>query len=144
MQVVIEGKSVLAHGGVKRFFPGMSKGGMADVVDQSQRFDEIAVKSELGGDRPRDLRNFDRVSQAIAKVVGVAAGEYLSLRFQTAKGACMDDAVAIALEVVAVGMRRFGMAASAGILYVDGVIGELGIRRQCEYPAASLPLDVRS
>jgi len=140
---VIEGKSVLAHGGVEGFFSGMAKRWMADVMDQRQRFDEVAIQSELGGDRPRDLRNFDRVSQAIAKVVGIAAGEYLSLRLQTAKGAGMNDTVAIALKVVAVGMRRFGMATSAGVFYVDGIVSELGVRSQCEYPAASLPLAFR-
>jgi hypothetical protein len=63
-------------------------------------------------------------------VVGVAARENLGLRFQTAKGAGMDDAVAVALKVVAVGMRRLGMAASSGIFYVDGIVGELGVRGQ--------------
>ena len=51
----------------------------------------------------------------------------------------MNDAVAIALKGIAVGMRRFGMATSAGVFYVDGIVSELGVRSQCEYPGASLP-----
>jgi hypothetical protein len=130
MQVVVEGKSVLSHGSVERLFSGMAKRRVADVMDQGERFDQIAVESELGGDRSRDLRDLDRVRQSIAKVVGVAARENLGLRFQTAKGAGMDDAVAVALKVVAVGMGKLGITASAGIFYVDGIVGELGIGNQ--------------
>ena len=38
----------------------------------------------------------------------------------------MNDAVAVALEVVAVGMRRLGKAASAGVFDVHRVAGEHG------------------
>ena len=137
---MVEEEAVLAHGGVKGFFPGMSKGGMANVMDQREGFDEVAIQSELRGDRPRDLRHFDRVGQAIAKMIGVTPRENLRLRVQTPKRAGMNDAVAIALKVVSVGMRRLGMTASAGIFYVDGIVGELGVRWQSEYPVASLPL----
>ena len=33
MQVVIEEEAVLAHGSVQRFFAGVTKGRVADVVD---------------------------------------------------------------------------------------------------------------
>jgi len=89
----------------------------------------------LGGDGARDLRDFDGVGQAIAEVVGVAARENLGLRFQAAESPGVDDTVAVALKVVAVGMRRFGMAASAGIFYVDGVVGELGVSSQLAEPS---------
>ena len=89
------------------------------------------------------MRDFDGVGQAIAKMIGVAAREDLSLRFQTSEGAGMDHSVAVALKIVAVGMGRFGMAASAGIFYVDGVVGELGVGGQLRYPVASLPLEYK-
>jgi hypothetical protein len=38
----------------------------------------------------------------------------------------VDYAVAIALKVVAVRMSGLGMAASAGIFYVDGIVGRAG------------------
>jgi len=126
---------MFAHRCVESLFSGVAEGRMADVVDQGQRFDQVTVQSELGGDGTRDLRDFDGVGQAIAKVVGVAARENLSLRLQTAEGAGMDDAVAVALKIVAVGMGRFGMAASAGIFYVDGVVGELGVGSQLLLPS---------
>jgi hypothetical protein len=59
-------------------------------------------------------------------VVGITAGENLCLRFQAAKSASMDDTIAVALKVVAVGMRRLGMAASAGLLNADRIVGEHG------------------
>ncbi len=126
---------MLTHGCVERLFSGVAEGRMANVVDQGQRFDQVAVQSELGGDGTRDLRDFDGVGQAIAKVVGVAAGENLGLRFQTSESPSVDDAVAVALKIVAVGMGRFGVAASAGIFYVDGVIGELGVGGQLPVPS---------
>ena len=95
-------------------------------MHQGQRFDQVGVETELGGDGARDLRDFDGVRQAVAEVVGIAAGENLGLRFQAAEGAGVDDAVAIALKVVAVGMRRLGMPASAGLFHADGVGGEHG------------------
>jgi len=135
VQVVVEGKSMLTHGCVESLFSGVAEGRMADVVDQGQRLDQVAVQSELGGDGTRDLRDFDGVGQAIAKVVGVAAGENLGLRFQASEGPSMDDTVAVALKIVAVGMGEFGMAASAGIFNVDGVVGELGVSSQLPAPS---------
>jgi hypothetical protein len=48
-------------------------------------------------------------------LVGVAAGEDLRFGFEAAEGAGVNDAIAVALEVVAVGVRGFGEAASAGV-----------------------------
>jgi isopropylmalate/homocitrate/citramalate synthase len=66
------------------------------------------------------------VGEAVAEVVGIAAGENLRLIFETAKGAGVDDAVAVALEVVAVGMRWFREAASAGMFHLHRVAGQHG------------------
>ena len=76
------------------------------------------LRFEGSGDGAGDLRDFERVGEAVAEMVGVAAGEDLRLGFEAAEGAGVDDAVAVALKVVAVGMRRFREAASAGV--VDG------------------------
>ena len=116
MQVVIEEKAVLAHGGVERLFAGVPKGRVADVVDQGQGFDQIDIQVELGGDGAGDLRHFDGVGQAVAEVIGVAAGENLGLVFQPAKGAGVDDAVAVALEVIAIGMLGLGDSGVRGIV----------------------------
>jgi hypothetical protein len=36
----------------------------------------------------------------------------------------MYDTIAVALKIIAVGMRRLGMAASARLLHADRIVGE--------------------
>jgi hypothetical protein len=59
-------------------------------------------------------------------MVRVAARENLGLVFETAEGAGVDDAVAVALEVVAIGMGRLREAASAGMFHLHRVGGQHG------------------
>src|SRR5581483_2148654 len=95
-------------------------------VDEREGFGEIDVEIECGGDGTRDLLDLDGVGQAIAEVVGVAAGEDLSLVFETTEGPGVDDAVAVALESVAVGVGRLGNTTPAGVLDVNGIAGQHG------------------
>ena len=104
MQVVIERKPVLAHGGVERFFSGVAERRVAKIVRQGKRLHQIGVQSELCGDGARDLRDLNGMRQPVAEMIGVTACENLRLRFQAAKSARMDDTIAVALKVVAVGM----------------------------------------
>ncbi len=99
---------------------------MANIVHQGERLHQVNVQAELGGDGARDLRDFNRVGQAVAEMVGVTAGEDLRLGFQAAKRPGMDDPVAIALKVVAVGMRGLRITASAGLFHAHGVVGQHG------------------
>ena len=99
---------------------------MTDVVHQRQRFGQIDVQIERGGDGARDLRDFHGVRQAGAKVVGVAAGEDLRLVLQPPKGAGVNDAVAVALKGIAVRVRRLRMTAAAGVFNADCVRSEHG------------------
>ena len=78
--------------------------------------------------------------ETVAEVVGIAAGEDLRLGFEAAKGAGMNDAVAIALKVVAVRMRRLREAASAGVFDVHRVAGQ----HDGSLPIASTQLPVPS
>jgi hypothetical protein len=94
-------------------------------MHQGQSLGEVVVESELSGDGTRNLCDFDGVGEAVPEVVGVAACEDLGLRFQPSEGASVDDAVAVTLKVVAVEMRGLGVPTSAGVFYVDGVVGEL-------------------
>jgi hypothetical protein len=66
------------------------------------------------------------MSEAIAEVIGVAARENLGLGFEAAEGAGVDDAVTVALKVVAVGVLRLGVTASAGVFRVHRVVSEHG------------------
>jgi len=115
---------VLAHGGVQGFFSSVPEGRVAEVVDKGECFGEIHVEAKGSGDGAGDLSNLKRVSQAVAEVIAVAAGENLRLGLKAAEGARMDDAVSVPLKVVAVGVLRFGEAASTGAFDVHRVGGE--------------------
>ena len=107
MQVVIEALAETPHLAIQLLFAGVREGRMADVVRQRQRLGQILVQLQHRGQRARDLRDLDGVRQPIAKVVGDAGWKDLRLVFQAAKSAGVDHAIAIALELVAVRMRRF-------------------------------------
>jgi hypothetical protein len=64
----------------------VTEGRVADVMDQSQGLHQVDIQAELGRNRSRDLRYFDGLGQAVAKVVGKAPGKNLGLGLQTAKG----------------------------------------------------------
>src|SRR5215472_15099833 len=100
---------------------------MADIVYERERFDQIDVQAELGGNGTGDLRDLDGVGQAVAEVIGVAAGKNLGFVFEAPEGAGVDDAVAIALKGIAVRVRRLGKTASAGLLHAYRVVGEHGM-----------------
>ncbi len=113
VQIVIEALAVFAHAQVELLFSGVAEGRMADVVNEREGFGEVGVQAEGAGDGAGDLRDFEGVSEAVAKMVGEAGGEDLRLRFEPAEGARMDDAVAVARVVIAIRMLRFGIAAAA-------------------------------
>jgi hypothetical protein len=58
--------------------------------------------------------------EAVAEVVGKAPSEDLGLVFQPTKSASVDDAIAVALVHVTVGMVRLRMASSARIFRACG------------------------
>jgi hypothetical protein len=111
VKIVIEAIAEGAHAFVESAFAGVAEGWMADVMNESEGFGEIRIEIERRGDGASDLRYFKRVREAVAEMIGEARGENLRLRFETAEGARVDHAVAIARVIVAIGMLRFGMAA---------------------------------
>ena len=98
----------------------MAKRRVSDVVDERQSFDQINIQSELGCDRPRDLRDFKGVRQAISKVVGVSASENLGLGFEAAESSRVNYAVTVSLKIIAIRMRRLRVAAATGVLHRVG------------------------
>src|SRR5579859_1951220 len=107
VEVVVEAVAETAHLAVQLVLAGMREGRVADVVDQGQRLGEILVESKHGSDSAGDLRDLDGVGQAVAEMVGESGREHLGFGFKTAEGARVDDAVAVALERVAVRVLRF-------------------------------------
>ena len=104
VKIVIEAAAVGAHQFVEFVFAGMAKWRMANVVNECERFGECGVQAQSGCDGAGDLRNFDGVRQAIAKMIGKAHGENLGLGFQAAKGARVHDAIAVTNVFAAVGV----------------------------------------
>src|SRR5215468_5537754 len=126
MKVVVETAAVLPHQGIKAPFPGVAKGRMADVVNKGKSFREIGIEAKRFGNRPCDLRDFQRVSQAIAEVVGVANRENLRFRFKAAEGTRMNNPIAIAGVFPAIRMSRFWKTAASRSRFLHGPRDERG------------------
>ena len=65
--------------------------------------DSTSFKRERAGDGARDLRDFQRMREAGAVQVALVIDEHLGLVDQPAERGGMDDAVAVALVLRAVG-----------------------------------------
>lgn len=113
VEIVIEAKAVGVQGFVEGFFAGMTKGRVANVVNEREGFCKRGVEAEGCGSGAGDLGYFESVSEAAAGVValGFTTGEYLSLSGETAEGFGVQDAADVAGKCGAIGMVRFEMRA---------------------------------
>ncbi len=116
VEIMIEGFAEALHLAAQFVFAGMGEGRVADVVDEGEGFGEVFVEAEGGGDGAGDLRNLHRMGEAVAEMIGDAGREDLRLVFETAEGAGVDDAIAVALELGAVGVGQFRVAPPAAHL----------------------------
>jgi hypothetical protein len=107
---VIEAIAEAAHLAIQLIFTGMREGRMTYIVAQRQSFGELFVEIQRRGYGAGDLRDFDGVSEPVAKMVRNAGWKNLGLILQAAEGPRVDDAVTIALELTAIRMRQFGIA----------------------------------
>src|SRR5437660_9195086 len=64
--------------------------------------------------------------QPVAEVVGVPSRENLGLCLEAAESSRVNDPIAVALKVVAVGMLRLGVTAPAGLFHAHRIISEHG------------------
>src|SRR3954468_14359826 len=69
VQIVIETFTERAHELVQAVLACMPKRRVADVVNERQRLRQVGVQIESAGNRARDLRHFQRVREAITKVI---------------------------------------------------------------------------
>ena len=93
----------------------VAEGGMAQVVGQGDGFGQVLVEVEGAGDVAGDGGDFDGVGEPGAEMVAGAVEENLGLVFQAAKGAGVDDAVAVALVFGAPQGAAVRMNAAAGL-----------------------------
>jgi hypothetical protein len=100
----------LAHAAVKFFFPGVREWWVPDIVGECKSFCEVFVQRQRNRNGTGNLRDFDGVGKPVAEMIGEPLAEYLSLTFKTAERTGVDDAVAVALELSPVWMRRLRIA----------------------------------
>src|SRR6266850_5435752 len=76
----------------------MAERRVSQVVGKGERLDEVLVEREGARDGAADLRHLDAVGEPRPKVIPLVVDENLRLVLETAKGARVDDPIAIALE----------------------------------------------
>jgi hypothetical protein len=99
-----------AHAPIELLLARVCEGWMTDIVGERERLGEVLVQRQRNGNGTGDLRDFNGVGEPVAEMVGEALAKDLSLAFQTAECAGVNDAVAIALELSPVGMGWFRIA----------------------------------
>ena len=114
LSVVFEA-AVILHEFVEGLLAGMAARRVAKVVREGNRLGEVLVQPQRTGDVAGDGGHLHRVGEASAEVLPAAAKKHLCLVLQSAKGARMDNAVAIALKLGAPLGRFLGVVASAGV-----------------------------
>ena len=112
LQVVLEA-AMRGHAVVQRVLSGVAEGRVAQVVRQRDRLDQVLVQAQRPGDRTGELRHFERVREPRTEQVALVVQEDLRLVDQPTEGRGMDDAVAVALKVVAGGRGRLRVPTSA-------------------------------
>lgn len=111
LQVVLEAgmrRVGRAQAIVQRVLARVAEGRVAEVVRQRDGLDEVFVQPQLARDRAAELRHLQRMRQARAEQVAFVVQEDLRLVDEAPEGRAVDDAVAVALEVVARRGRRLG------------------------------------
>jgi hypothetical protein len=104
VKIVVEAFPETLHLTIELLFSRVSKRRMTDVMHQRECLCQILIQTQNAGDRACDLSDFNRMSQSVSEMVVQTRTENLSLIFQAPKGSRMDDAVAIALKIISVGM----------------------------------------
>ena len=79
----------------------MTKGGVPQIVRQTDRFDQIFVGAQRTGDGTTDLGDFKRVRQARAVIIAFGIDENLGLIFKPSESGRVQNTVAVALKASA-------------------------------------------
>jgi hypothetical protein len=104
----------------------MAERRMPNVMHERESLYQVYIQVQCRGHGSGNLRDFECVGKPVAEVVGIPAREYLGLGFQSAERARVNHPVAVALEVVPVGVLRLGAASSARLFHADRIISEHG------------------
>ena len=83
LEIVIKASAEVAHDVVEALLARVSEGRMADVMDQSESFDQVDVEAHQTGDCAGNLGDLQGVGEAVAEMIRKAGGENL--------GSCLPD-----------------------------------------------------
>ena len=119
LQVVFEA-TVLAHAGVECVLPGMAERRMPEIVRQADRLGQRLVEPQRVGNRASNLRHLERMCQSRAIQVALVIDEHLRLVHEPPERGRVNDAIAIALVLAAVGRWRLFYSAAATARLVCG------------------------
>src|SRR6185437_1243315 len=127
---------------VERALAGMAEGRMAKIVRQRQRLGQILVEPKRAGKRARDLRHFQCMREPRPIMVALVIDEHLRLVREPPERRRMDDAVAVAAEIVARGAWRFGITPPPALARIGGINGPRapGFDRQISPLSSALTL----
>ena len=89
------------HAGVERILPGVAEGRVAQIMRQRNGLGQVFVEIQLARDGTRDLRDFQAVGEPRAKEIALVIDEHLRFVLQSAKGAGVNNAIAVALKFAA-------------------------------------------
>ncbi len=106
---------------VQRPLAGMAERGMAEVMGQRQRLGEVLIEAELTGQRPGDLRHFQRMGQPCAVMIAFMEHENLGFVLEAAEGGGMNHPVAVAPERAAGLARRLHEQPAAAAIGIAGI-----------------------
>ena len=106
---------------VERVLSGMAERGVAHVVAEPDRLDEVFVQAQRPRDAARDPGRLERVGHPRAVVVARRIDEDLCLALQAPKRLRVQDPVAIALERGAQTAIVFRLESSTCLVGTDGL-----------------------
>ncbi len=104
---------VVAHAVVQGVLPGVTKRGVPQIVGQGNGFHQVFVPDQGARHRAGQLRHFQGMGEAGSKQVALVVQKHLGFVDQAAKRRGVNDAVAVALMVVAGGRGCFRVTAPA-------------------------------
>src|ERR687898_2108440 len=115
--VVAEGAAVSLEDAGEGVFSHVAAGGVAEIVAEGDRLRQVFVEAESSGYGTGYLHHLQRVREACPEVIAIRGDENLSLMHEPAEGLGVNDAVPVALEVVADTVGRLGPGAAHALLY---------------------------
>lgn len=87
------------HRRFKRAFPRMAKGGVADIMGETQGLGQILIQPQRAGNGAANLGHFYAVGEPDPEMISIGCDKNLRLVPQSAKGNGMNNAVPVALKI---------------------------------------------